>query len=199
MRHFNITPFRPAARPLVVFALVLAAAIGAACSGPSRTPAVYTNAAQAVTLHALSGTPTYLASALSIPGKTTTKVDGSFSFDVAFDINAAGQIVYLPPHMVGENPVGNRRVGIMLATTSFDNVSEAPLSGYVYDSVTVARVGQAVIVQTTASTCSIYALPYLYAKIVIDSIEPVTRTLWGRTTINQNCTFRSLADGLPTF
>ena len=159
--------------------------------------AQYANATQALTVHALSGTPTYFATALSIPGLTTTKVDGSFSFDVAFDIDKSGNIVYLPPHMVGENPLGNRRVGIQKATTTYDLATLAPLNGYVFDSVTVAKVGETIIVQSPSSTCSLYALPYLYAKVVIDSIEPITRTLYGRTLIDQNCTFRSLDTGLP--
>jgi hypothetical protein len=197
MRLFNINRALPAPRALgLAVTLVAAAAVGA-CTNPLTQTAQYSNYDQAITVHALTGTPTYFATALSIPLATTTRVDGSFSFDVAFDIDKAGNIVYLPPHMVGENPLGNRRVGIQKSTTSYPNITQAPLDGYVYDSVTVARVGEAVIVQTPSSMCSLYALPYLYAKIVIDSIAPVTRTLYGHTTIDANCTFRSLSTGVP--
>jgi hypothetical protein len=198
MRLFNIDASRPAPRALWLTAALAVAALAGACTGPLTQTAQYTNAAQTMTVHALTGTPNYFATAFSIPANSTTKVDGSFSFDVAFDIDATGKILYLPPHMVGENPLGNRQIGIQKATTSFDNVSQAPLNGYVYDSVTVAKVGETVIVQSPSSTCSLYALPYLYAKFVIDSTDPVTRTMWGRVMVDQNCTFRSLTAGVPT-
>lgn len=174
------------------------AAVAGACSDPYKQVATYTNVSQPLTVHALTGTPLYVATALSIPGATVAKVDGSFSFDVAFDIDKSGNVVYLPPHLVGENPLGNRRVGIQKSAVPYDNITQAPLNGYVYDSVTVARVGETVVVQTPASMCSLYTLPFMYAKIIIDSIEPVSRTLYGRTMVNQNCTFRSLMAGLPT-
>lgn len=198
MRYFNMSCSLPAPRALRLVATLAAAAVAGACSDPYKQTATYTNVDQPLTVHALSGTPLYFATALSIPGATITKVDGSFSFDVAFDIDKSGNIVYLPPHMVGENPMGNRRVGIQKSAVPYGSIQQAPLSGYVFDSVTVARVGETVVVQTPASTCSLYTLPFMYAKIIIDSIEPVSRTLYGRSMVNQNCTFRSLAAGLPT-
>ena len=198
MTQHAYTVVAPLRRATLLCALIGVAAAASACSDPYAMKAQYTNATQIFVVHALSGSALNFSSALSLPAKATTKVDGSFSFDVAFDLNAKGDVVFLPPHTVGENPLGNRQVGIQKATTTYDLVTLAPTAGYTYDSVTVAKRGETVIVQAPSTTCSLYALPYLYAKVVVDSIDPTTRTLYGRTMINSNCTFRSLEAGLPT-
>lgn len=190
---------RPAPRALWLLGMLAVAAYAGACSDPFRMTAQFTNATQPFTVHALTGTPTYFATALSVQSNTTTKVDGSFSFDVAFDIDPSGNIVFLPPHMVGENPLGNRRVGLLKSTSTYTNLTEAPLDGYVYDSVTVAPLGVPVVIQAPSSSCSIYGLPNIYAKVVIDSVDTRTRTMWGRSLVDLNCTFRSLSEGMPTF
>ena len=41
--------------------------------------------------------------------------------------------------------------------------------------------------------------PYIFTKIVIDSVNVPARALYGRTLINLNCGFRSLAPGTPKF
>ena len=128
---------------------------------------------------------------------TVARVDGSFSFDVAFDINAQGDIVLLPVGVVGQNPAGNRSVGILTPTGTFESATEAPLGGYTVDSVTVVKVGQTAIVRAQEAACALSPTPYYYAKLVVDSLDRSARTLFGRMLINSNCGFRSLTPGLP--
>jgi hypothetical protein len=193
----NLTDARSTPRR-IAFALG-ALLLAAACGDPYATKASNENAVQALSVHALSGTPLAYATGLNLTAKATTKVDGNFSFDLAFDINSRGEIVYFPVRLVASNPSGDRQIGILKPGGNFDGITEAPRTGYNVDSVTVAQVGQPIIVQGAVSACSGTLTPYLYAKMVVDSVHLADRVLFGRALINLNCGFRSLSAGLPKF
>jgi hypothetical protein len=186
-------------RRLALPALLVGAGLLCACSNPLTAAATDTNATQPFTVHALTGSGLDFADAIYFPLRTVARVDGSFSFDVAFDINAQGDVVLLPVGVVGQNPAGNRRVGIITPTGTFEAATEAPLSGYTIDSVTVVKLGQTAVVQAQEAVCSLSPTPYYYAKLVVDSLDRPARTLFGRVLIDSNCGFRSLVPGLPGF
>jgi hypothetical protein len=188
-------------RRLIPGALLVCAAIAGACGGPTSIQGTTQNATQPFFVHALSGSPLATATAIAFLGRAVTRVDGSFNFDVAFDIDASGNVVLLTPELVGQNPAGNRLVGIITGIGSYDLITEAPLSGYTVDSATVVRRGQAVAVQAQEPVCltSNPSAPYLYAKIVIDSIDLAGRGIYGRTMIGGDCGFRQLIAGFPAF
>lgn len=181
--------------------LVALAALAGACDGPSTTPGLSEDATQAFFVHALTGSPLDGSSALAFPARAVTRVDGTYNFDVAFDINTDGNVVLLPPELVGQNPAGNRLVGIITGIGTYDNITEAPLSGYTVDSVTVVSRGQAVAVQAQEPLCATSnpGAPYLYAKIVIDSVDLVGRGIYGRAMIGGDCGYRQLIPGFPAF
>jgi hypothetical protein len=178
-------------------AIVLGAAIMGACSDLAKPTAQFDNADQPFFVHALTGAPLPFATALALPAKSVTRVDGTFAFDVAFDLNAQGDILLLPVRVVGQNPSGSRQVGILKPGGAYENIGLAPTTGYVLDSVTVLRKGEPAIIQAQEAACSLSLSPYMYARIVIDSVDVVGRSMYGRTTININCGFRSLKLGLP--
>ena len=186
---------------LVPVALVMGAAAISACDYNTLPAATTEVATQAFFLHALTGSSSIAATALSFPARSVTRVDGTFAFDVAFDIDPAGNVILLPPEMVGQNPGGNRLVGIITGIGSYDAITEAPLSGYTVDSVTVVGRGQAVAVQAQEPICLTGnpAAPYLYAKIVVDSVDLVGRGIYGRTMIGGDCGYRQLIAGFPAF
>jgi hypothetical protein len=188
-------------RPSFVAGLVLAAAIVGACDGPSTTPGTTEDADQPFFVHALTGSALDGATAIAFPDRAVTRVDGTFSFDVAFDIDVNGNVVLLPPEMVGQNPAGNRLVGIIKGIGTYEDITSAPLTGYTVDSVTVIGRGQAVAVQAQEPVCTTGnpAAPYLYAKIVVDSIDLVGRGIYGRTMIGGDCGYRQLVAGFPAF
>ena len=190
-----IFPPRPFAR-LAVPALLVCAVIAAACGGTGYT-AQYSNGTQPFTVHAISGTPLDFGNAIDISTQSVVRVDGSFAFDVAFDIDTAGRIVLLPVTVVGQNPSGNRSVGIQVTTQQYDAITQAPLTGYMVDTATVVSIGQAAIVQAQENACSLAITPYMYAKLVVDSIDRPTRTIYGRALMNINCGFRMLTTGIP--
>jgi hypothetical protein len=186
-----------APRRLAISALLLGAALAGGCSDPLKATAQYDNTDQPFSVHALTGAPLPFATALALPAKSVTRVDGTFSFDVAFDLNAQGDIVLLPVRVVGQNPTGSRQVGILKPGGAYESIGLAPLTGYVLDSVTVLKKGEPAIIQAQESACALSLSPYMYARIVIDSVDLVARAMYGRATININCGFRSLKTGLP--
>jgi len=192
---------RPAHHPFrrVLPALLAGVAFVGACEDPFKLKATDENQSQPFVVHALSGSQLAYVTALFFPVKQVARVDGAFAFDVAFDLNTAGDIVLLPVGLVGQSPGGNRRVGIQRTTTAYDAVGEAPTSGYAVDTATVIKRGETAVVQAQESLCAASLAPYLYAKIVVDSVDLAQRTIVGRVTINTNCGFRSLAKGLPGF
>jgi hypothetical protein len=187
------------ARGLALVTLLGATLIASACGDLTATKAQYENSNLTFTVHALSGSPLNYSSGLSFTSQSVTLVDGGFNFDVAFDLTSTGRVVLYPVRLVGSNPGGNVAVGLQPIAGAYENILEAPKTGYNTDSVTVVMVGQTVISQTTSTFCAGTFTPYAYAKTVIDSIRPGTRELFGRTTINQNCGFRSLVIGLPKY
>jgi hypothetical protein len=180
--------------------VAFAAAVGA-CKDPLNFPGQSANGTQPFFVHALTGSPLITATAIAFPGRSVTRVDGNYNFDVAFDIDANGNVVLMPPELVGQNPAGNRLVGILKKTGSFDDITEAPFSGYTVDSVTVVSRGQPVVVQAQEPICATSnpGAPYLYAKIVIDSIDVVGRGIFGRAMIGGDCGYRQLIPGIPNF
>jgi hypothetical protein len=188
-------------RRLIPVALVAGAALVGACSDLTQGAGLTENATQPFFVHALTGSPLLASTAIAFPARSVTRVDGTFNFDVAFDINASGGVVLLTPELVGQNPGGDRLVGIVTGIGSYDNILEAPLSGYIVDSAVVVQRGQAVAVQAQEPLCvtSNPTAPYLYAKIVIDSVDLVGRGIYGRAMIAGDCGYRQLIAGFPAF
>jgi hypothetical protein len=182
-----------------VLAPFAAAAALWACEDPFAPKADQPNSIQSFAASALTGTPTNAPAALQFVNKAITRIDGGLDFDLAFDIDKQNRPVLLPLGMVGTPVGGARLVGLQRMVGNFDSVTAAPKSGYVFDSVMVVKPGAVIAVQAQESVCSLSLTPYIFAKIVIDSLNLSTRTLYGHTLINLNCGFRQLTPGTPTF
>lgn len=180
-------------------ALLAAAATVWACENPLTIRADQTNVNQFFSVNAISGTPTNAPVALNLTNKAITRLDGGFDFDIAFDLNPQGKIVILPLGLVGTPLGGAHLVGLLRTPGVFDSVKAAPKDGYVFDSTFVVAPGAVLAIQSQVGVCAGSFTPYVFAKLVIDSVQLATRTLYGRTLINLNCGFRSLAPGTPTF
>jgi hypothetical protein len=188
-------------RGVFACALLVCAAIVGACDGPSNVPGQSENATQAFFVHALNGSPSAASTGITFPGRSVTRIDGSYQFDLAFDIDAAGNVVLYPPELVGQDPSGNRLVGVITGIGSYEAITEAPTVGYTVDSVTTIGRGQAVAVQAQEPIClsANPVAPYLYAKLVVDSIDIVGRGIYGRAMIGGDCGYRQLVAGFPSF
>ncbi|MDA1081423.1 MAG: hypothetical protein O2973_07055 [Gemmatimonadetes bacterium] len=192
--HF-VTSLRTAGK-----AAVLPLVFGiAACSDPLALRFNATNFDQPFKVFALSGSGLNDPTGLYLIARNVVRIDGNFAFDLAFDINSLGQPSIFPVAAVGTPLGGATTIGLKRATKSYDQVGEAPRDGYVFDSVMVVRVNETVVIQAQQQQCAGSFTPYIFVKIVFDSVNAGTRELFGRTMINNNCGSRQLSPGVPKF
>ena len=191
------------ARALSFCVLTAAAGGVAACDDPVGFQAGLGTMTDTFTLFALSGTPASVPVALSTTDRIALRMSDNLAFDVAFDIDASGNVRALPVRQVVPFRViagilqPTHRVGLQKSSTTFDNLTRAPSGGYNYDSATVVRAGETLVVEVQATQCSFSFSPNLYTKIAIDSVTPATRSIRIRTVHDPNCGFRSFKAGIP--
>ena len=181
----------------------LAAILGAAlalgaCTDPTRIVANFDTITDTLTVYALSGSPAAYPTALVTPQHTVVRADAGLTFDVAFDINPAGQALLYPFKLVVDPAAAGRRVGIRKMDVLFDSLLRAPTSGYNYDSVTVMSVGSVAVIQASrALECRYDYSTVIYSKIVIDEIDAAGRRIAFRMLVDPDCGFRDLVPGRP--
>lgn len=187
---------RRPARLLATLGLVLAVT---GCDDPFQLQARLPNFDRAFEVWALSGSPATLPSALVVPTATVTRLDVSGSFDIAFDIDADGRLVVLPVSRVVQPVTGSRGVAVQRLSGVYNTILSVPNTGWVDDSILVVSPGDAFGVRSTSLYCQYELRQQVYAKFLVESVDPVTRKIVLLARINPNCGFRSLADGLPEF
>lgn len=173
-----------------------------ACGNPTNLKASLPTSVDSLSVFALSGTPPTYPSGIALLARQAVRVDGFASFDVALDIDAAGNAVIYPVKLVVSSPGGSRQVALLKVAGTFDSVADAPKTGYETDSSLVMTPGQVVVVQsphnTSGDLCQFTLSPNIYAKIAVDSINVASRTLFLRLGVDPNCGFRSFVTGIPT-
>jgi hypothetical protein len=173
-----------------------------ACGNPTSLRASFPTSVDSLAVFALSGTPPTYPSGIALLSRQAARVDGFAGFDVAFDIDAAGNVIISPVKLVVIVPGGSRPVGLLKVPGTFDNALEAPKSGYELDSSLVMVPGEVVMVQAahnnSGDLCQFALNPNIYAKIAVDSINLASRTLFLRLGLDPNCGFRSFVAGIPT-
>ncbi len=198
---------RPSLRPLGVLAFALITAAVAACGGkdPYAPVASYPNLPTAFVVFPLRNAPPPQSPAVDLragsivrPAIIYSSTLGSLvpNFDVAFDIDAAGHILLLPPKLVAAAQV-IPRTGFQIVSTAYDSLGSAPGGTYQADSAVVVVPGQTVVAQAQGTTGCTVGAPF-YAKLVVDSVSRLTGGIFVRATIDPNCGFKSFASGLPT-
>lgn len=187
--------------PKPALALVACATFLAACDDPQSLRAALPTVNDTYTVFALSGTPAVLPSAINTFVRTVTRVDGNANFDVALDINVAGKVIFYPVQKVVASPSSARRVGLRRVDGPFDAVTLAP-SGTYADSVIVASPGDVIVVQSRRNgsndVCQFEIAPFIYAKLMVDSVTSSNRSITVQAVLDPNCGFRSFEPGIPT-
>jgi len=187
---------------LVLLATMFVVAFLNACGNVAGLKASFPTTVDTLSVFALSGTPPSYPSGISIVAGQAVRVDGFANFDVALDIDAAGNPIIYPVKLVVSSPGGSRVVGLQKVSGSFETVLEAPKDGFETDSALVMAPGEVVVVQSAHNTSSdlcVFAInPNIYAKIAVDSVNLASRTLYLRMGLDPNCGFRSFASGIPT-
>jgi hypothetical protein len=186
-------------------AATFAAAAILACGDPNAPHANFSNYADTLALYTLNGTPRGAPSAIHLYsgafGSPAVATDGSFRFDVAVDIDAQGRPVLYPVRTIAAGFIAAHSVGILRATQPFDEILKAPTAAYVHDSATVLSLNEVVLLQSAdLEACgTLFGGGFVYAKMVVDSVNVANRRVFVRITADPNCGFRSLVvPGVPT-
>lgn len=186
-------------RRILAAGLVGLAAAMLACQEPFRLQAQFPNFDETFELWALSGSSPAYPSALVVASATATRVEPSGSFDLAFDIDADGRLVVSPVSKIVQPLSGTRGVALQRSAASYDELLEAPTSGWLPDSTLLVNPGGVFLARVSSLACTYGASPEVYAKFSVDLVDAATRRIVLRGRINPNCGFRSLAAGLPTY
>ena len=194
-------PLQIRLRALVVVATALAATVSmAACGNLTRPKAQTENSTDTVTVYAFNHTPVDAPAGLWLFGRQATVVSPSFGFDLAFDIDTQGKATMYTVRYVAGGLSGAHPVGIQQYSGAYDALDKAPTTGYVNDSLHTVNVGEVYAIQTSdpfACGFSIYS-SVIYAKLQVLGVDPGTRTVRARFTVNPNCGFFSLIpSGIP--
>lgn len=188
-------------RPLAVLAIALAIfATASACGSLTGNKAQTENSTDTVTVYALNGTPVDAPAGLWLFGRTAVVVNSNFLFDLSFDIDSVGQATMYTVRYVAGTLSPAHSVSLQRVTGGFEALLKAPQNGYVTDSLFSVKQGDVFAVSTSdpsACSFSIYS-NLIYAKLEVLGIDPGTRTVRTRFTVDPNCGFLSLIpSGIP--
>ncbi len=187
---------------LALLATMCVVTVLSACGNVASLKATIPTYVDTLSLWSLSGTPPSYPSGISITSRQIVRVDGFAGFDIALDINASGKAVVYPVKLVVAIPGGSRPVGLERVSAPFEDVLEAPKTGYETDSALVMAPGEVVAVQSphngSGDICQFAISPNIYAKITVDSVNLASRVIYLRMGFDPNCGFRSFATGIPT-
>jgi hypothetical protein len=185
-----------------VMLLVGVGAAAAACGDPFAVTASLPTIDDTAAVYALTGAPENAPTAINITFPRAVLTIPTSNYDVVFDMRNDSAFAY-PPHAIGVALTA----GLQLATRPYEEITEAPITGYDDTLPVFIKPGDVLLVRSMSSQCanqSIAARQFIYAKVVIDSIfyddaaaPRVPRTIWYRMRNDPNCGFISFADGIP--
>lgn len=185
---------------LIPLAALAACVAFAGCSDPNQLQdASLTNEIDTVTLYSLSHGTISQPSAYSIASRNGVRTwEAGINFEFVYNVDPAGRPVLIPIEVLDLLPVGALKPGLKLpaSSTTFDQMTKAPLNGYVTTDTVPIAAGQRFFVRSTVSTCSLLSVP-LYAKIEVLDFDTAAQTVRLKVLADQNCGYRGLKLGIP--
>ena len=193
-------PVRPIRRLAGALALVLAA-----CGDPNEVRARFETTDATITVYALSGTPAWAPAGIAVAEvPSAVRLDPGYNFDLALEFDGATPRLYPVQLVASEGVIGAaRRVGIQKVTgTTFDDLTRAPNSGYVFGEPVSLAVGDVGVIESQnhpLCVASPFTFPYtIFSKFVVEAVEPATRSVRLRMVTDPNCGFRGFEEGIPS-
>ena len=182
--------------------LVAVAAVAALSGCDDRSPfgARFQNNAIVRTAYAMNGTHPALPSAVSIRGGSVVQIDSRFQFDIAFDMDEFGFVTVHSARAVASELTPVNRVGFHIDSVNvYEQITQAPTSGYHYDTSFALRAGRTLLIDVIDGSCQGQSFLgfNIRAKLKLDSVNVTNRAIYFRMLSNPNCGFRSLVEGLP--
>jgi len=181
--------------PFAALGTLAALAALAACGNSTGLPPAHVvNVVDTVSLYALDGTPLTAPSAYDVETLRTVRTDVTTAYDFIFNIDGAGRALLLPTGAVGLG----KQSAILVQSTSFDAVTDAPTSGYADSTAVEIDSGTVAVIRSRPTQCSFGAIVFLYAKIEVLKIDRVARRLDFQILADLNCGYRELRPGIPS-
>jgi hypothetical protein len=183
---------------VIMTAFFVAVGALASCGDPTGIQALSNIDAQ-ITLYALTGSAPNSPAAFNVSSPSATFVTPAFQFDVAFDLDPSNQIVIYSPRMLANQLTTVPKVGFQLSSQSFSQITQAPTTGYVYDTLMVVPPNKTVLVDASSSSCS-FSLSGTSrrAKFTVDSVSLAKRALYVHVFSDPNCGFKDLVSDPET-
>lgn len=200
-----MAPSRALRRAITGTIVALSTVLGAAaCGGPTELKANANTIAATVTVYALNGVSPVLPSALVLVGSPAAiRMTSTFQFDLAVDFDASGAARLIPVDRVASQAVlaPTRLVGMQKLSESFDAITRAPNRGYVTRADLPIAVGDVGVIESLNHPycANVFLVSQnIYAKFVVDAIDPVARSVRLRLVVDPNCGFRGFETGIPS-
>jgi hypothetical protein len=180
-----------------IVALILFAA-SQACSDPNElADAVLTNAVDTITLYSLATGPLAEPSAYSLNGRRGVRTwDAGTNFEFVFTTDPADRGYFLPLDLLGLLPEGAFKPGMQRSNLAFDEMTRAPLNGYITSDTLQVAEHDRFFIRTGINTCAGLGVP-LYGKVEVLDIDTTSATVTFQVLANQNCGYRGLLVGIP--
>jgi hypothetical protein len=195
------TPPRPLSRLFVATLAVTAVAALAACEKLTSVDASFDNTIDsAAVFYTVNNSPAGTATAINLFTGDRYRADETFAYDIAFDLDPAHHVLIIPARALATGLSAPYSVGLQKMTgVSFAQLTDAPKSGYVVDSVLSVTQGSVVAIEShDAARCgfAIKGSSY-FSKLVVTAVDTVNRKISTVLVVNRNCGFHSFALGKP--
>jgi len=176
-----------------------------ACGGPTELKANSNTIAATVTIYALNGASAVHPAALALVSTPrAVRMTTDYQFDLAVDFDESGAARLIPVDRVASPAIlpNGRFVGLQKVAEPYDAISRAPNGGYVNGADLPIAVGDVGVIQSLNHPyCAnvFYVAQNIYAKFVVDAINPAADSVRLRLLVDPNCGFRGLETGtLPS-
>jgi len=167
------------------------------CGNPlSLAAPIYENRVDTVRVWAASQTPIFRPSGYSITFRQVQRLDQVATFDFLYDVDAAGQRVFLPFEAVAHTGRLAGNPGLQATPTPFEAITEAQQLGYLTTDTIPVAVGQVFYARSVIDPNCGLGIPY-YAKVKVLAFDDTDRSVQFEVLANINCGYRSLVIGLP--
>lgn len=191
--------FSPVPAPFFALATFAAAITAISCGDLTGVPASLPTLTDSGVVYAINGAPLGAPTALQISTGQLVPATSTFLFDIAFDIDSAGHVLFMPLRTIASGLAPSHAVGLQVSGTAFSNVVQAPKNGYRADTTLIGASNVTILAQSNdVTTCGLaISGQNLYAKIIVTSVDLTTRSMKVLFTVDPNCGFVSFLDGIP--
>jgi hypothetical protein len=184
---------------LLAFAATVLTGAGLACGNVFGVPASLPTFSDSGVVYAINGAPAGAPTALNMFTGTLLAANANFIFDIAFDLDSAGNVVILPEPAIASGLATTFTVSLQTVSGNFDELTRAPNTGFRADTALVTAPNKLIVVQSSNPNACGTSLTgtTIYAKVMVTAVDPVARTMSVRYAVDPNCGFRSFLSGIP--